>query len=106
MSGHDHGAGTTRHQLERLEWRTSTRCTETYCVAIARADGWVGVRGPDGRLLPLVLPAAAVEPLDGRLVIRNTSDPEGPLLVVSATALRDLLARIKDGAYDELVSLG
>ena len=96
-------AHATRRHLDRLAWRTSSRCTENYCVAIARADGCIGIRGPDGRLLPVVLPAASIEPLDRRLVIRNTNDPHGPVLVVAEPALRVLLERIKAGGYDELV---
>ena len=105
MTGNDLVADAGRRYLERLPWRTSSRCAEKYCVAIARADGCIGIRGPDGRLLPFVLPAASIEPLDSRLVIRNTSDPHGPVLVVSEPALRVLLERIKAGGFDELVGL-
>lgn len=40
---------------------------------------------------------------DGSVAIRNTNDPDGRVLLVSGAAMADLLTRIKDGVFDDLV---
>jgi len=51
------------------DWRTSSRCNGGSCVAMAIRDD--------------------------AILVRNTSDPEGPIIAVSPAAWRDLIAGIK-----------
>jgi hypothetical protein len=59
-------------------WRKSSFSALGDCVAVCRLD-------------------------DGSVGVRNTNDPDGPVLVISAVTMAAWLARIKAGGFDHLV---
>ena len=62
--------------MTALQWITSTRCSDGECVQAARA-------GDD-------------------MVLRDSKDPTGPVLVYAVGEWRAFLASVKNGDYDDM----
>ena len=56
------------------EWRTSTFCSSAGCVEVALGPNSVGMR--------------------------NSTDPSGPMLVLSTDQWRDFVASVREGTFD------
>ncbi|GII31049.1 DUF397 domain-containing protein [Planotetraspora mira] len=59
-----------------LDWRTASRCTGGNCVEVATAGEIVAVR--------------------------DSKDPEGPVLVYTASEWSEFAAKVRKGQYDRL----
>jgi hypothetical protein len=66
---------TANNTLTGAVWRKSSKSKDGECVEIARVDDLVGVR--------------------------DSKDPTGPVLELSAEVFRDFVSDIKRGAFDQ-----